>query len=212
MANSQVCVAVTGPTMTEIRKNRDAAGGADLVEMRLDTVDRPDAAGALEGRRCPVIGPCRAAWEGGHFTGSEEERRRILEDAIAQGAEFVDIEARAPFAAALIRRREGRGLIVSSHVFGPVPEDLEEQWAALRTSGAEIAKLAVEARSLSDTSRLMALADGPPAGGGASGHVLIAMGDPGVASRILSTRIGNAWTYAGDNVAPGQVSVARLLN
>jgi len=55
MAHSQVCVAVTGRTMTDIRRNRDAAAGADIVELRLDTVDRPDAAGAVEGRRCPVI-------------------------------------------------------------------------------------------------------------------------------------------------------------
>ena len=59
MANSRVCVAVTGRTMSEIRRNRDAATGADIVEMRLDTVDRPDVAGALDGRRCPVIVTCR---------------------------------------------------------------------------------------------------------------------------------------------------------
>src|SRR5829696_1456830 len=101
MANSQVCVAVTGRTMSEIRRNRDAAAGADIVEMRLDTVDRPDVSGALEGRRCPVIVTCRAAWENGCFQGSEEERRRLLEEAFAAGAEFVDIEARAEFAAEL---------------------------------------------------------------------------------------------------------------
>ena len=44
------------------------------------------------------------------------------------------------------------------------------------------------------------------------GHVLIAMGDQGLASRVLSTRIGNRWTYAGDNVAPGQVSAQRMLD
>ena len=49
MGNSQLCVAVTGRTMSEIRRNRDAATGADIVEMRLDTVDRPYVAGALEG-------------------------------------------------------------------------------------------------------------------------------------------------------------------
>jgi shikimate dehydrogenase len=46
----------------------------------------------------------------------------------------------------------------------------------------------------------------------AGGHVLIAMGDHGLASRVLSTRIGNRWTYAGDNVAPGQVSAQRMLD
>ena len=217
MANSRVCVAVTGRTMTQIRQSRDAvesADGADLVEMRLDTVDRPDVAGALAGRRGPVIVTCRAEWEGGHFKGSEEERRRILEDAIAQGADYVDVEARAAFAGDLIRNRQGRGVILSSHIFGSTPDDLEERWRALRGSGAEIAKLAVESRSLSDTLRLMMLAGPRPSesGSGAPRHVLIAMGDAGVASRILATRIGNAWTYAGENVAPGQVSVARLLN
>src|SRR4029453_4612585 len=128
MANSRVCAAVTGRTMSEIRRNRDAAEdvGADLVEMRLDTVDRPDAGAALEGRRGPLIVTCRAEWEGGHFKGSEEERRRILEDAIARGAEYVDVEARAAFAGELIRSRQGRGVILSSHVFGSMPHDLEE--------------------------------------------------------------------------------------
>ena len=214
MANSRVCVAVTGRTMTEIRARRDAVEGADLVEMRLDTVDRPDAAAALDGRRGPVIVTCRAAWEGGYFTGSEEERRRILEEALALGADFVDVEARAPFAAAMIGARRGRRVILSSHIFGTMPSDLEAQWAALVASGAEIAKLAVEAESLSDTLRVMSLAGDSAASssGGAPGRVLIAMGDAGVASRILATRLGNAWTYAGDNVAPGQLSLDRLLN
>jgi 3-dehydroquinate dehydratase/shikimate dehydrogenase len=202
--------------MSEIRRNRDAAkhAGADLVEMRLDTVDRPDAAVALEGRRGPVIVTCRAEWEGGYFKGSEEERRRILEDALARGAEYVDVEARAGFAGELIRGRQGKGVILSSHIFGSIPDDLEARWTALRASGAEIAKLAVEARSLCDTVRLMALAAPGTSENtsGTPGQVLIAMGDAGVASRILATRLGNAWTYAGDNVAPGQIPLARLLN
>jgi 3-dehydroquinate dehydratase/shikimate dehydrogenase len=213
MGNSQLCVAVTGRTMSEIRRNRDAATGADIVEMRLDTVDRPDVAGALDGRRCPVIVTCRAAWENGFFQGSEEDRRRILEQAFALGAEFVDVEAKADFAHDLIAARRGRGVIVSSHVYGECPADLTARWAALTGSGAEIAKLAVEARSLDDTAKVMAL--GQPRkeeDGGGTGHVLIAMGDHGLASRVLSTRIGNRWTYAGDNVAPGQVSAQRMLD
>ena len=208
MDKSQLCVAVTGRTMSEIRDRRDAAAGADLVEMRLDTVDRPDVAGALEGRRCPVIVTCRAAWEKGYFQGSEEERRRILEQALTLGAEFVDVEARAGFAGELIAARNGRGIVVSSHVYGECPPDLSGRWDALQRSGGEVAKLAVEARSLADTARVMELGktdDG-------SGRVLIAMGDQGLPSRVLSTRIGNRWTYAGDNVAPGQVSARRMLD
>lgn len=210
MPNPQVCVAVTGATMDELRRNRDAVEGADLVEMRLDWVDRPDAQAALEGRLRPVILTCRAAWEGGRFTGSEEARRRILEAGIAAGAEFVDIEARASFAPELIRARRGRGVVLSTHVFGPVPADLENRWKTLKSSGAEVVKLAAEAQSLSDALRIMALADvdrseiDP-------GHVLVAMGEPGIASRVLAARLRNRWTYAGDGVAPGQLSPNRLL-
>jgi 3-dehydroquinate dehydratase type I len=89
--DSQLCVTVTGRTMEELRRARDAAAHADLVELRLDSVDRPDALGAIEGRRRPVIVTCRAAWEGGGFRGSEEERERILSAAEAGGAEFVDV-------------------------------------------------------------------------------------------------------------------------
>jgi 3-dehydroquinate dehydratase/shikimate dehydrogenase len=210
MANPQLCVAVTGGTMDEIRRSRDAAEGADLVEMRLDFVDRPDAVAALEGRHRPVILTLRPTWEGGRFAGPEEARRRILEEGIAAGAEFVDLESRAVFAHDLIRARRGRGVILSSHVFGPMPDDLETRFAALKSSGAEVVKLAAEAHSLGDTLRLMALADGArsefdPA------HVLIAMGDPGLPSRVLASRLRNRWTYAGNSVAPGQISTARLL-
>jgi 3-dehydroquinate dehydratase/shikimate dehydrogenase len=209
MAHPQICVAVTGATMEHIRRNRDSADGADLVEMRLDTVDRPDAAGALEGRRRPVIVTCRPAWEGGYFKGSEEERQRILEQAVAGGAEFIDLESRASFAADLIHTRRGRGVVLSSHIYGDVPADLENRWMSLQSSGAEVAKLAIEARSLTDTLRLMALADA--GGSDAPAQVLIAMGDAGIATRVLAGRLRNRWTYAGDGVAPGQFPAKQLL-
>lgn len=211
MREPLVCVTVTGTSMEQLRRNRDAVETADLLELRLDYVDRPDAAGALEGRRRPVIITCRPQWEGGRFTGDEESRRRILEAAAAGGAEFIDVEARALFAQDLIRSRRGRGVVLSSHLFEPPPADLESRWMALRSTVAEVAKLAVQADSLSDTLRIMALA-GTRAGELDRSHVLIAMGEPGVPSRILSMRLRNRWTYAGDSVAPGQLPARRLLS
>ena len=74
-----LCVTVTAPTTGELRRKRDeVVQAADLVELRLDSVSDPDVAGALAGRRRPVIVTCRPTWEGGHFAGTEEERRRIL--------------------------------------------------------------------------------------------------------------------------------------
>ena len=83
-----VCVTVTAPTTADLRRRRDEVVDADLVELRLDSVSDPDVPGALAGRRRPVIVTCRPAWEGGEFRGSEEERRRLLTDALALGAEY----------------------------------------------------------------------------------------------------------------------------
>lgn len=199
--------------MEELRRARDAATFADLVEVRLDLVEHPDPLGAIEGRRRPVIVTCRAQWEGGGFKGSEEERERILSEAQNAGAEFIDVEARAEFVATITRRRRGRGIVLSSHVFGGRPADLLERARAMRSTGAEIVKIAIEAARVSDMLPLMRVADAPDFSDpdGIDGHVLLAMGQPGVPTRVLASRLRNRWTYAGEAVAPGQIPAARLL-
>jgi len=79
---AKLCVTVTADTTADLRRKRDEVAGADLVELRLDTVRDPDVAGALSGRTLPVIVTCRPTWEGGQFAGSEEERKRILQQAL----------------------------------------------------------------------------------------------------------------------------------
>ena len=199
--------------MEELRRARDAAAFADMVEVRLDTVERPDAIGAIEGRRRPVLVTCRPSWEGGHFQGSEEERERLLSEAQSAGAEFVDVEARAEFVSTITRRRRGRGIVLSLHAFGEPPSDLLERARAMRSTGAEIVKIAIEAQRLGDVLPLMDLATHPDFvdPDGMNGHVLLAMGQAGVPTRVLAARLGNRWTYAGDGVAPGQIPAARLL-
>jgi 3-dehydroquinate dehydratase/shikimate dehydrogenase len=196
--------------MEEIRRGRDAASGADIVELRLDYADRPDAAAALEGRRTPIVVTCRAQWEGGRFRGSEEERRRILESALANGADYVDVEAAASFASDLVRANRGRRIVISEHNFDGVPPDLASRFDALRRYGAEIAKLAVHVDRLEEMIPLFELGRSRGDDNG-HGHILIAMGSAGLTSRILAARLGSRWTYAGDNVAPGQLTLGRLL-
>ena len=211
MREPQVCVTVTGRTMEELRRARDAAEGADLVEVRLDGVEHPDAAGALDGRLRPTIVTCRPKWEGGGFDGSEEERRTILEAASAAGAEFVDVESQASFAPCLIRARRGRGVVLSMHAFGTPPTDLHERAAAMRSTGAEVIKIAIEAHRLSDLLPLFDVAGAARGEDGVCNHVLIAMGAPGVPSRVLASRLCNRWTYAGSGIAPGQMPASQLL-
>lgn len=192
--------------MAELRARRDTVVGADLVELRLDTTADPDAAAALEGRRTPVIVTCRPQWEGGQFAGSEEERHRILGDAIALGAEYVDIEWRAQFTD-LIERTRGRGVVLSTHDFDGVPRDLCERAAAMRATGADVIKLAAKANRLSDCIPLMELGSAMNAGGRA---VIVAMGDRGLPSRVLARKFCSAWTYTGMLGGIGQVAAHRL--
>jgi 3-dehydroquinate dehydratase / shikimate dehydrogenase len=216
MPDPLICETVSGRTMDEVRRARDASG-ADMVEVRLDGVDRPDGLGAIEGRLRPVVVTCRPTWEGGRFDGAEEERLRILADALAQGAEFVDVEADASFVADLARMRRGnRGLVVSRHFSGGAPSDLAARVKAMRAAGAEVVKIAIEAAGLADVLPLFALAEALNAdarrdGEEIVGHVLLAMGAAGFATRVLPRRLGNRWTYAGHGHAPGQVAVRRMV-
>src|SRR5205085_2378489 len=141
----------------------------------------------------PVIVTCRASWEGGGFHGSEEERERLLSEAQSAGAEFIDIEARAEFVATISRRRRGRGIVLSLHAFGNPPADLLDRARAMRSTGAEIVKIAIEAKRLTDTLPLVRLALEPEFSDpdGIDGHVLLAMGQPGVPTRVLAARLRN---------------------
>jgi 3-dehydroquinate dehydratase/shikimate dehydrogenase len=197
-------VTVIGRDLAAIRAARLAAEPeADLVELRLDSMTRPDPDGAMAGRTRPVIVTCRPLREGGMFDGSEEERLRILTRAHELGADFIDVEWDAAVEP-LVRARAGRGVIVSRHDFSGTPANAAEVLAQLRSVGGEIAKLAVTTERPSD---LLALLHAVPQDGSS---IVIGMGGAGMATRILAGRFGSRWTYAGNAIAPGQITAARL--
>jgi 3-dehydroquinate dehydratase / shikimate dehydrogenase len=211
MREPLVCLTAAARSVDELRRQCDRAEGADLVELRLDYLDRPESGiAAVHDRRRPVIVTCRPAWEGGQFRGSEEERHRVLAEALTAGAEFVDVEAQAGFLPDLMRCRRGRGIVMSAHFFGAPPADLEARVERMRESGAEVIKVAVEVQNLTETLRLFHLAD-RFSDGNAPAHVFVAMGEPGIPSRVLAARLRNRWTYAGESVAPGQLPLPKLL-
>jgi 3-dehydroquinate dehydratase/shikimate dehydrogenase len=207
MSKPLLCVTVTAATTAELRQKRDAVADADLIELRLDTVSDPSVAGALAGRRRPVIVTCRPAWEGGEFKGSEEERKQILADALKLGAEYVDVEWRARFDD-LIAQAGGRRIVLSAHDYLGVPVDLTARAHAMRSTGAEVIKIAATLSSLSDCVPLLDLG---AQSGRQSGLVLIGMGPYGLATRVLAGRFGSAWTYAGALKEIGQVNAQMLL-
>jgi 3-dehydroquinate dehydratase/shikimate dehydrogenase len=194
--------------MAELLAARDTADG-DMVELRLDGVADLDVPAALHGCRRPVVVTCRPAWEGGIFGGSEEARHAILTRALDLGADFVDVEwatlhgSQAEAFAGLVGRAPAR-IVLSSHDFAAVPEDLGARVADMRRSGAGTIKIAVAVDRLADTLPLRDIAR--------DGHaVVIAMGDSGVPSRLLAPLYGSPWTYGGHGVAPGQVPARRMI-
>lgn len=196
--------------MAELLAARDAAVSGTMVELRLDGVANLDVARALSGRRLPAVVTCRAMWEGGHFDGSEEERRAILTAALNLGAEFVDVEWRAieGFSTGVAFRdlvkQSPERVVVSSHDFDGVPSDLEWRVRAMRATGAGTIKIAVLVSRVSQTLGLKAIAKDGPA-------VVIGMGELGVASRLLAGRFGSRWTYAGNGLAPGQIPARQMI-
>jgi len=193
---------VTGRSMAELLAARDRATSGDMVELRLDGVADLDVAAALHGRSRPAIVTCRPEWEGGAFDGSEDDRRAILAQAISCGADYVDVEWRARFSD-LITLQPDR-IVLSSHDFEGVPSDLEDRVRRMRAVGTSHIKIAVAATTLADTLPLMRAAKGGRA-------IVIAMGDAGVPSRLLASRYGSVWSYAGNGVAPGQIPARRMI-
>ena len=173
MPRPLLCATVTATTMAELLQRRDAVTGADLVELRLDGVADVDVAGALAGRRLPVIVTCRAAEPGRTI-------RRRRGDAASRSSN-------GPGTRRGMRRRRrtarprpwwrgprGRRIVLSHHDFTGGVADAASRLAHLLATGAEVVKVAVTVTTLGELAGLAALGrqhDGR--------SVVLAMGEAG---------------------------------
>ncbi|MFZ5828827.1 MAG: shikimate dehydrogenase [Planctomycetota bacterium] len=184
-----------------------AEEGAALVELRLDYI-RGDVSvkRLLADRPCPVIVTCRRHRDGGKFIGTEEQRLLLLRTAIAEGAEYVDLEEDV---AAAIPRYGKTKRIVSYHDFRKTPDDIEAIHQRLCGMDADVVKICTMANHPHDNLRVLRLVKGSPVP-----TVGFCMGDIGVASRILCGRSGSPFTYATFSeeraLAPGQLSFEQM--
>lgn len=181
--------------------------GARLIELRLDYIKTAiDLKRLLNNRPSPVIITCRRERDGGKFTGTEDARRMLLRAAIADGAEYVDLEDDI---AASVPRYGKTKRIVSFHDFQRTPDDLEAIHARLASLDADIVKIATLANRPHDNLRMLRLvkhARVPTVG--------LCMGDIGTPSRILQGKFGSPFTYATFHhertLAPGQLSFEQM--
>ncbi len=183
--------------------------GAKLVELRLDYIGRSiDLGRLLKDRPTPVVVTCRRREDGGRWDRTEEERLMLLRSAIAMGIEYVDLEADT---AKKIPRYGKTKRIISHHDFNGTPEDLDSLHASLSEGDADIIKIAAQANSFYEMTRMLELvrnATVPTIG--------ISMGEFGTPSRILNPKFGAPFTYCAFNperkVAPGQLSFDQMKN
>ena len=144
----------------------------------------------------------------------DEKRINILKAAIKHGASYIDIEVENNDAyknelketAAIT----GCQTIVSYHDYEktPVMRELEQLITWCFEGGADLAKIACQANSMSDAARLLSLYSlGKPV-------ISIGMGKEGKITRIAASLLGAPFTYASldaaRETAPGQIDAAKL--
>jgi 3-dehydroquinate dehydratase type I len=105
-------------------------------------------------------------------------------------------------------------VIISYHDFKATPdyEKLEKLADSMQKRGAGVVKIATHAKGLEDTMTIISLASYLEAK--KTPHILIAMGQKGILSRILTPTLGGEMMFAvlskNQQTAPGQLTVKEL--
>ncbi len=207
-----ICVAIGRSRHKHLKAEHRhlAEQGAKMVELRLDYVSsRVNIARLLADRvtkDCQVIITCRRQEDGGKWNGTEEARILLLREAIAEGADYVDLEEDI---ASQIPRFGKTKRIVSYHNFRKTPTDLRELHDRMVNLDPDIIKLATMANDPHDNVRMLEMmqqSEIPTVG--------MCMGDIGMPSRILAAKFGAPYTYATFHhertLAPGQLSFDQM--
>ena len=220
----KICASIMGNDENEILELLNRTNDADLIEIRLDSLQKINPAITKRILRkvkdhtdYPIIATNRMEAEGGSFPGSEKDR---IENLIASFgiADAIDIELRAQ--PELRNRVIGKAkekrtpIIVSYHNFrGTQPKNellqiLDEEIQI----GASIAKIAVMPKSLEDildmlntTLQAKKIIENPIS--------IIAMGEIAKHTRAIIPIYGSDLIYAsigGREAAPGQLTVQEL--
>ena len=213
----KLCLSIAPSSMAEaLRKMKQARGSADLIELRVDGIQDLDLPRLLRKPRPGVIVTNRRAGEGGKFTGPGEEQIDILSQAAALGADYVDIEWSwgKDTLKQLATRSRRASVILSYHNFQETPRELAAIYRKMRSTGADLLKIATMANSIEDNKRLFDLCK--RANGNRQSIIGVCMGAYGEISRILGGKYGSFLTFGSasgaEPTAPGQRTADDLKN
>jgi 3-dehydroquinate dehydratase/shikimate dehydrogenase len=185
----------------------NAGRQCDLIEIRLDRFAKPaDVGELLTAKQKPVIMTCRRSQDGGHFSGSEEERLALLRHCIISKVEYVEIELDV---ADQIRPFPGAKRVISYTNMRETPADLHEIYEEARTKNPDVIKIMTLARTPEEAWPLVQILAKP-----ALPTVAVGLGKPGLMLSILGKKMGSPWTYAalerGMEAYPGEPTVHAL--
>jgi 3-dehydroquinate dehydratase/shikimate dehydrogenase len=217
----KICIALGFPNVPELlaHAEREYEAGEHFLEFRLDYLPNPMNGGEAirtflqKHPDATLMATCRRHQNHGRFNGSIEEQIRILENAVAAGAAVVDVEIESAenITAHLEALRGRAGLLISYHNFSGTPP-LDPVLRRMLRIPADGYKIVTTAKKPSDNVKILSLA---------REHskvplVVLAMGEPGFPSRVLSPAFGGMYTYAAPNAAEGtaagQVCARQLRN
>lgn len=209
MLRPRICAVITGKDTAAIT----AAGKiADLFEIRIDLVGKGWEKTAARLHK-PWVATNRDIAHGGKWRRSEGDRVAELFKAAALGADIVDIETDAPGIEEIVPRiKEKARCMISFHDWEGTPpsnylEGLVKQQLKL---GADICKIITTARQIEDNLTMLRLIGKFPR----ADVVSFAMGQEGLASRIMCPLAGGYMTYAsikeGEGSAPGQITASAM--
>ena len=209
---ASLCISLTERlTVDLIDRMSDLSGLADMFEIRGDLVTDLDLLTILRVRTKPLIFTARAASEGGKMKDEDPKRRALLHEAVRRGYDYVDVEYRSGFFD-IMTEKAGKGLIVSFHDMTGTPADLETLYDGMSKTGADIVKIVVSPRSMSDVGHLMELVR-RHAGTGTP-LIAIALGPLGAVTRIVGPKYGAPFVYAstgkGHEAAAGQIPAEEM--
>lgn len=213
----KICVPIVETTVEKALEAIEEANNlADLIELRVDYLKEPELAPFMKNRKKPFIITNRRKEEGGRYRGDEQERFRILKEAVELGAEYVDVEIRSrrSLLRDLIENKKRTKMILSFHDFQETPsqKELRRLCDRMNQLGADVVKIVTFAKSWEDNLQVLSLI--PFARKKKQEIVTFCMGEKGKMSRIFAPFMGTAWTYASLSrikaSAPGQLTIGEM--
>jgi 3-dehydroquinate dehydratase-1 len=181
----------------------------DLVEFRLDEANDPRVLGRIVRKKsCPIIATDKSG---------RASTAQFLDEAVAAGFEFVDVDLSSPRIGQRIKqlRSHGAQVIVSYHDHSKTPpsDELRSILEAEKEVGGDVCKIVTTATEPRDNLKVLDLLANEAA---RTRLVAFAMGTHGTASRVLSPFFGAEFTFASltgeSKTAEGQLSIDNLRN